>query len=110
MSHFFSGEPYWLLSGTEYVVGRKNCAILIQDDKSISRSHAVLTVSRPETTSVSSQHLLHYQYTTGIIQSAMTIHTVISLSLVFYAWSRTIDYLPFLNLDFSFFLRITCLC
>uniref|UniRef100_A0A8D0EN27 Nibrin n=1 Tax=Strix occidentalis caurina TaxID=311401 RepID=A0A8D0EN27_STROC len=43
-------EPYRLLSGTEYVVGRKNCAILIQDDQSISRSHAVLTVSRPETT------------------------------------------------------------
>ncbi|NXG94311.1 NBN protein, partial [Stercorarius parasiticus] len=46
----FSGEPYWLLSGTEYVVGRKNCAILIQDDQSISRRHAVLRVSRPETT------------------------------------------------------------
>ncbi|XP_071410307.1 nibrin [Pithys albifrons albifrons] len=45
------GEPYRLLSGTEYVVGRKNCAILIQDDQSISRSHAVLTVTRPETTS-----------------------------------------------------------
>ncbi|KAM6141707.1 nibrin [Phoenicopterus ruber ruber] len=44
------GELYRLLSGTEYVVGRKNCAILIQDDQSISRSHAVLTVSRPETT------------------------------------------------------------
>ncbi|NXI66259.1 NBN protein, partial [Anseranas semipalmata] len=44
------GEPYRLLVGTEYVVGRKNCAILIQDDQSISRSHAVLTVSRPETT------------------------------------------------------------
>ncbi|NWI92142.1 NBN protein, partial [Pitta sordida] len=44
------GEPYRLLSGTEYVVGRKNCAILIQDDQSISRSHAVLTVSRPDTT------------------------------------------------------------
>ncbi|NXG69864.1 NBN protein, partial [Baryphthengus martii] len=43
-------EPYRLLSGTEYVVGRKNCAILIQDDQSISRSHAVLTVSRPEAT------------------------------------------------------------
>ncbi|KFV64797.1 Nibrin, partial [Dryobates pubescens] len=42
------GEPYRLLSGTEYVVGRKNCAILIQDDQSISRSHAVLTVSQPE--------------------------------------------------------------
>ncbi|XP_009467665.1 PREDICTED: nibrin [Nipponia nippon] len=45
-----TGEPYRLLSGTEYVVGRKNCTILIQDDQSISRSHAVLTVSRPETT------------------------------------------------------------
>ncbi|NXF83118.1 NBN protein, partial [Sclerurus mexicanus] len=44
------GEPYRLLSGTEYVVGRKNCAVLIQDDQSISRSHAVLTVNRPETT------------------------------------------------------------
>ncbi|TRZ12076.1 hypothetical protein HGM15179_015027 [Zosterops borbonicus] len=43
------GEPYRLLSGVEYVVGRKNCSILIQDDQSISRSHAVLTVSRPET-------------------------------------------------------------
>ncbi|NWX15614.1 NBN protein, partial [Aegotheles bennettii] len=48
---FFLGEPYRLLSGTEYVVGRKNCAILIQDDQSISRNHAVLTVSHPETTS-----------------------------------------------------------
>ncbi|XP_068252817.1 nibrin isoform X1 [Nyctibius grandis] len=44
------GEPYRLLSGTEYVIGRKDCAILVQGDQSISRSHAVLTVSRPETT------------------------------------------------------------
>ncbi|NXO00558.1 NBN protein, partial [Rhinopomastus cyanomelas] len=44
------GETYRLLNGTNYVVGRKNCSILIQDDQSISRSHAVLTVSRPETT------------------------------------------------------------
>ncbi|XP_041268873.1 nibrin isoform X2 [Onychostruthus taczanowskii] len=43
------GEPYRLLSGVEYVVGRRNCTILLQDDQSISRSHAVLTVSRPET-------------------------------------------------------------
>ncbi|NXK12149.1 NBN protein, partial [Herpetotheres cachinnans] len=50
VSCLFSGEPYRLLSGTEYIVGRKNCAILIQDDQSISRSHALLTVSRPETT------------------------------------------------------------
>ncbi|NXH18672.1 NBN protein, partial [Bucco capensis] len=44
------GEPYRLLSGTEYVVGRKNCAILIQDDQSISRRHALLTLSHPEPT------------------------------------------------------------
>ncbi|NWR73398.1 NBN protein, partial [Centropus unirufus] len=50
VSCLLSGEPYRLLSGTEYVVGRRNCTILIQDDQSISRSHAVLTVSRPETT------------------------------------------------------------
>ncbi|OXB75864.1 UNVERIFIED_CONTAM: hypothetical protein H355_016619 [Colinus virginianus] len=50
LSCLFSGEPFRLLVGTEYVVGRKNCAILIQDDQSISRSHAVLTVIRPETT------------------------------------------------------------
>ncbi|XP_060099515.1 nibrin isoform X1 [Heteronotia binoei] len=41
------GEPHRLLIGIEYVVGRKNCAILIQDDQSISRSHAVLSVSHP---------------------------------------------------------------
>ncbi|NXE92748.1 NBN protein, partial [Menura novaehollandiae] len=50
VSCLFPGEPYRLLSGIEYVVGRKNCTILIQDDQSISRSHAVLTVSRSETT------------------------------------------------------------
>ncbi|RLW13421.1 hypothetical protein DV515_00000385, partial [Chloebia gouldiae] len=43
------GEPYRLLSGVEYVVGRRNCTILIQDDQSISRNHAVLTVNQPET-------------------------------------------------------------
>ncbi|NXO69245.1 NBN protein, partial [Phainopepla nitens] len=49
VSCVFPGEPYRLLSGVEYVVGRRNCTILIQEDQSISRSHAVLTVSRPET-------------------------------------------------------------
>ncbi|XP_019405786.1 PREDICTED: nibrin isoform X2 [Crocodylus porosus] len=42
------GELYRLLVGTEYVVGRKSCAILIQNDQSISRNHAVLMVSPPE--------------------------------------------------------------
>ncbi|XP_036905229.1 nibrin isoform X3 [Sturnira hondurensis] len=36
-------EPYRLLTGVEYVVGRKNCDILIEKDQSISRSHAILT-------------------------------------------------------------------
>lgn len=38
-------DPYRLLTGVEYVVGRKNCNILIDDDKSISRDHAVLAAS-----------------------------------------------------------------
>uniref|UniRef100_H3AIA2 Nibrin n=1 Tax=Latimeria chalumnae TaxID=7897 RepID=H3AIA2_LATCH len=40
-------EPYQLLVGVEYIVGRKNCTILLSDDQSISRAHAVLTVSHP---------------------------------------------------------------
>ncbi|XP_053520686.1 nibrin isoform X2 [Artibeus jamaicensis] len=36
-------ESYRLLTGVEYVVGRKNCDILIENDQSISRSHAILT-------------------------------------------------------------------
>lgn len=82
------------MSGTEYVVGRKNCAILIQHDMSISRSHAVLTVSHPGTTTVSSI-LLHYQYAVWIIQSAVAIHTLITISLMFYACSRATDHLSF---------------
>ncbi|KAM5211225.1 nibrin isoform 1-T1 [Hipposideros larvatus] len=38
-------EPYRLLTGAEYVVGRKNCGILIEKDQSISRNHAVLTAN-----------------------------------------------------------------
>nr|XP_019581803.1 PREDICTED: nibrin isoform X2 [Rhinolophus sinicus] len=38
-------EPYRLLTGVEYVVGRKNCGILIEKDQSISRNHAVLTAN-----------------------------------------------------------------
>ncbi|XP_021111622.1 nibrin isoform X3 [Heterocephalus glaber] len=39
------GEPCRLLTGVEYVVGRKNCTILIDNDQSISRNHAVLTAN-----------------------------------------------------------------
>ncbi|XP_075823035.1 nibrin isoform X1 [Microtus pennsylvanicus] len=42
-----AGEPCRLLAGIEYIVGRKNCAILIENDQSISRSHAVLRVNFP---------------------------------------------------------------
>ncbi|XP_074211080.1 nibrin isoform X1 [Camelus bactrianus] len=42
-------EPYRLLTGVEYIVGRKNCGILIEDDQSISRNHAVLTANFPVT-------------------------------------------------------------
>ncbi|XP_040851500.1 nibrin-like isoform X2 [Ochotona curzoniae] len=45
VSESHHGKPYRLLTGTEYIVGRKNCAILIEDDQSISRNHAVLTAN-----------------------------------------------------------------
>uniref|UniRef100_A0A1A7YK44 Nibrin n=1 Tax=Iconisemion striatum TaxID=60296 RepID=A0A1A7YK44_9TELE len=37
------GETHYLLPGKEYVVGRKNCHILLPNDQSISRAHAHLT-------------------------------------------------------------------
>lgn len=46
-------EPYRLLAGVEYIVGRKNCGILIEDDQSISRNHAVLTANFSVTNLVS---------------------------------------------------------
>lgn len=48
-------EPYRLLTDVEYVVGRKNCGVLLENDQSISRSHAVLTVCFPGT-SLSQPH------------------------------------------------------
>ncbi|XP_040210535.1 nibrin [Rana temporaria] len=41
------GQLYNFLSDTDYVVGRKNCLILIEDDQSISRAHATFSVSHP---------------------------------------------------------------
>ncbi|XP_070768184.1 nibrin [Enoplosus armatus] len=39
------GETHYLLSSKEYVVGRKNCDILLPSDQSISRAHAHLTAA-----------------------------------------------------------------
>lgn len=39
------GETHYLLPGKEYVVGRKNCHILLSNDQSISRAHAHLTAT-----------------------------------------------------------------
>ncbi|XP_028282109.1 nibrin [Parambassis ranga] len=39
------GNTHYLLPSKEYVVGRKNCDILLPDDQSISRAHASLTVT-----------------------------------------------------------------
>ncbi|XP_077382303.1 nibrin isoform X2 [Festucalex cinctus] len=39
------GETHYLLSAKEYVVGRKNCDILLPSDQSISRAHAHFIVT-----------------------------------------------------------------
>ncbi|XP_016140897.1 nibrin-like isoform X1 [Sinocyclocheilus grahami] len=44
------GESIVLLPGQEYVVGRKNCEILLSNDQSISRVHANLTVTEQAAT------------------------------------------------------------
>ncbi|KAL1259424.1 hypothetical protein QQF64_010001 [Cirrhinus molitorella] len=44
------GESIVLLPGQEYVVGRKNCEILLSNDQSISRVHASLTVTEQAVT------------------------------------------------------------
>ncbi|KAK7157650.1 hypothetical protein R3I93_008978 [Phoxinus phoxinus] len=44
------GECVVLLPGQEYVVGRKNCEILLSNDQSISRVHANLTVTEKAVT------------------------------------------------------------
>ncbi|KAI5689975.1 hypothetical protein MNV84_00681 [Leishmania braziliensis] len=42
---FFQGTPhFWLIGGKSYRVGKKDCHIIIQDDRSISRTHLTITV------------------------------------------------------------------
>lgn len=38
-----------LLVGKEYVLGRRDCDILIENDPSVSRKHAILQVMHPQT-------------------------------------------------------------
>lgn len=40
-----TGETHYLISSKDYVVGRKNCDILLPNDQSISRAHAILTAT-----------------------------------------------------------------
>lgn len=42
---FCTGQTHYLHPGKDYVVGRKNCDILLTSDQSISRAHAQLVPS-----------------------------------------------------------------
>ncbi|KAJ7381507.1 hypothetical protein OS493_001655 [Desmophyllum pertusum] len=43
-----SSKGLLLTVGVEYVAGRKDCTILVQDDASISRKHSVITIQHDE--------------------------------------------------------------
>lgn len=45
ITHLHSGNKIYILSGKEYTIGRVGSDIVLSDDTSISRSHAVLRVS-----------------------------------------------------------------
>lgn len=45
---FFVGSITYLLNNNKYFVGRKNCEIIIKNDKAISRKHALLIVKVKE--------------------------------------------------------------
>jgi hypothetical protein len=40
----FTGELYYLIAGKSHVVGRKDADLILSDDQSVSRRHAVITV------------------------------------------------------------------
>lgn len=45
MTYPVPGVTHYLLPGKEYVVGRKNCEVILPNDQSISRAHAHLTAT-----------------------------------------------------------------
>uniref|UniRef100_A0A4W5LB51 Nibrin n=1 Tax=Hucho hucho TaxID=62062 RepID=A0A4W5LB51_9TELE len=45
MTYLVPGFTHYLLPGKEYVVGRKNCEVILPNDQSISRAHAHLTAT-----------------------------------------------------------------
>ena len=58
LSH--TGETHYLLSSKDYVVGRKNCDILLPNDQSISRAHAHFTATDQVRGRVIIQHIVRY--------------------------------------------------
>ena len=49
------GKRFIILPGKDYVVGRQNCHILIENDQSVSRKHATIHVTYPENCKGASQ-------------------------------------------------------
>ena len=47
-AQFVSDKRYVLLGGKSYVVGRRDCDILLAGDPTVSRKHAELTMSHTE--------------------------------------------------------------
>lgn len=41
---YFTGELYYMIVGKSHVVGRKDGDLILTDDQSVSRRHAVITV------------------------------------------------------------------
>ncbi|XP_071325848.1 nibrin [Trachinotus anak] len=68
------GETHYLLTSKEYVVGRKNCDILLTNDQSISRAHAHLTATDQTLTLKDTS-----KYGTFVNSQRVTENTVVNL-------------------------------